>query len=250
MSRWFRHYAGMMRDDKLVRVAIRSKQSIERVLWIWGAILESAAEIDDNGRYDFDAAEAAYFLRADEADVCAVVDALTDAGRLADGAVVKWSNRQFSSDRSKDRVAAHRERKRAEIRGVDVTETRHNVDVTLQQRHRNSPETETELETDNSTAIAVVDLPIDDDERLKPEHVVEHWNELASKIGKPAVRNLTPERRQTVRARIAQYSIDDFVTVFGNVQASAFLRDAKACGFDWTMKKANFQKVLEGNYNG
>ena len=24
----------------------------ERVLWVWGAILESAAEIDDNGRYD------------------------------------------------------------------------------------------------------------------------------------------------------------------------------------------------------
>jgi hypothetical protein len=32
MSRWFRHYAGMMRDDKLVRVAIRSKQTIERVV--------------------------------------------------------------------------------------------------------------------------------------------------------------------------------------------------------------------------
>ena len=43
MSRWFRHYAGMMRDDKLVRAAIKSKQSIERVLWIWGAVLESAA---------------------------------------------------------------------------------------------------------------------------------------------------------------------------------------------------------------
>ena len=28
MSRWFRHFdAGMMRDDKLVRVAIRSKQN-------------------------------------------------------------------------------------------------------------------------------------------------------------------------------------------------------------------------------
>ena len=49
MSRWFRHYAGMMRDDKLVRIAIKTKQPIERVLWIWGAILESAAEIDDNG---------------------------------------------------------------------------------------------------------------------------------------------------------------------------------------------------------
>jgi hypothetical protein len=36
MSRWFRHYAGMMRDDKLVRVAIRSGQTIERVVWVYG----------------------------------------------------------------------------------------------------------------------------------------------------------------------------------------------------------------------
>jgi hypothetical protein len=50
VSRWFRHYAGMMRDDKLVRVAIRSGQAIERVCWIWGAILESAAEIDNGGK--------------------------------------------------------------------------------------------------------------------------------------------------------------------------------------------------------
>lgn len=87
------------------------------------------------------------------------------------------------------------------------------------------------------------------DDKLKPEHVMESWNEVAAKIGKPLIRSLTPERRQLVRARIAQYSIDDFVTVFGNVQGSAFLRDAKACGFDWSMKKANFQKILEGNYS-
>ena len=90
MSRWFRHYAGMMRDEKLVRAAVRSKQPVERVVWVWGAILESAAEIDDDGHYEFDAAEAAYFLRADEADICAIENALGDAGRLAEGRVVKW----------------------------------------------------------------------------------------------------------------------------------------------------------------
>ncbi len=62
MSRWFRHYAGLARDDKLVRVALKSKQPVERVMWVWVAILESASEINDGGRYDFDADEAAYFL--------------------------------------------------------------------------------------------------------------------------------------------------------------------------------------------
>lgn len=154
MSRWFRHYAGMMRDDKLVRVAIRSKQTIERVLWVWGAILESAAEIDDNGRYDLDSAEIAYFLRADEADIHSILDALTCAGRVADNSVVNWSDRQFQSDRSASRVAAHRERKRAEIRGCNSEHKEDADTVTLQKRHGNAPETETETETDSSEAKA------------------------------------------------------------------------------------------------
>jgi hypothetical protein len=103
MSRWFRHYAGMMRDDKLVRVAIRSKQTIERVVWVWGAILESAAEIDDGGRYDIDAGEIAYFLRTDENDVQAVLTGLEDAGRIGSGAVVKWSTHQRQRQRKKQR---------------------------------------------------------------------------------------------------------------------------------------------------
>lgn len=152
MSRWFRHYAGMMRDEKLVRVSIKSKQTIERVLWVWGAILESAAEIDDNGRYDLDAAEVAYFLRADDTDIQGILDALADAGRVASGAVVKWGNRQFSSDRSAARVAAHRERKRSQKPDGNEGADQGNDGVTLPERHCNSPETETdtELETEKN----------------------------------------------------------------------------------------------------
>ena len=156
MSRWFRHYAGMMRDDKLVRVAIRSKQSVERVLWVWGAILESAAEIDDGGRFDFDVAEAAYFLRADEADIGAIVDELAAAARISEGAVAKWSGRQFTSDRSAERVRRHRERLRNGDNngGRAQDENAGNDAVTLQGRHCNSPETETETEEYTSEAKA------------------------------------------------------------------------------------------------
>jgi hypothetical protein len=64
---------------------------------------------------------------------------------------------------------------------------------------------------------------------------------------------MTPERRQLVRARIAQYSIEDFLDVFGKVERSPFLRGDtggwRGCTFDWIMKKSNFQKTLEGNYD-
>lgn len=254
MSRWFRHYAGMMRDEKLVRVAIKSKQPVERVLWVWGAILESAAEIDDNGRYDLDAAEVAYFLRTDEDDVGAILDGLANAGRLAGSIVVNWGDRQFSSDRSKDRQAAYRERKKAEKRGSDSGDKEQNDRVTSLSRHDDETVTaqETETETYKITPNGV--CASDDAPKLLPEHIVEEWNKTAARIGKPQARDLTPSRRQLLKARIGQYSIDDFTDVFGKIERSAFLRGEtpnwpKGATFDWTFKAANFQKILEGNYD-
>lgn len=117
MSRWFRHYAGMMRDEKLVRVAVKAKQPVERVVWVWGAILESAAEINDGGRYEFDAGEAAYFLRCDEDELVRIVGELEGNGRVHGQLVVRWSDRQFDSDSAKNRQRRYRERLKA---GGDV----------------------------------------------------------------------------------------------------------------------------------
>lgn len=113
MSRWFRHYAGMMRDEKLVRVAVRTKQPVERVMWVWGAILESAAEINDGGRYEFDAGEGAYFLRCDEHELVCILGGLEDSGRISGSLVVRWADRQFDSDSSKERQRRYRERNKA-----------------------------------------------------------------------------------------------------------------------------------------
>lgn len=151
MSRWFRHYAGMMRDDKLVSAAIKAKQPVERVVWVWGAILESAAEIDDGGKFCLDAAEVAYFLRADEADIRIVMDALVALGRIADDRVVKWGDRQFTSDRSADRQARYRERKRSETARSDEGKPSPSDGVTSPSRHGDAPEAETETDTEAAT---------------------------------------------------------------------------------------------------
>lgn len=103
-----------------------------------------------------------------------------------------------------------------------------------------------DLEPDGSCAS-------DDAPSFKPEHFMEAWNDLASRTGKPRIRDLTPERRVKLKARIAGYSLEDFREVLGNIERSPFLRGDKGwsgCTFDWVTKKANFQKILEGNYNG
>lgn len=316
MSRWFRHYAGMARDEKLVRVAIKSGQPLERVVWVWIAILESAAERNDDGKFEFDAEECAYFLRCEPEAISSIHQALEGQGRIGEGRISKWDARQYKTDSSTDRVRRHREKrasagltaqwqpskefrqfiydrdgnscvycgsgddltidhKTPELRGGDNSED--NLQTACRQCNaakrdltheefvaRNAcnvsetgqrKKTETEvLEPDGSRASRDAPEGANDDEadeKLRPEHIVAKWNELAPSMGKPTVRDLTPERRQLLKARIGQYSVDDFVTVFGNIRGSPFLRGdtgKQFCTFDWAMKKANFQKILEGNY--
>jgi uncharacterized protein YdaU (DUF1376 family) len=97
------------------------------------------------------------------------------------------------------------------------------------------------------------ETPVSDDgEKFDSKDVVEVWNDTAAKLGKPKVRDLTPERRQLLKARMSQYALEDFVSVFNNIKSSPFLRGDhgwRGCTFDWVFKKGNFQKILEGNYN-
>ena len=110
-----------------------------------------------------------------------------------------------------------------------------------------------ETETETELLEAKASCTSGDAPAIKPIHLFEEWNKVAKQIGKPEVRDITPSRRQLLNARIKQYTFDDFVTVFTKVQASPFLRGDKSwqgCNFDWVMKRANFQKIIEGNYDG
>jgi hypothetical protein len=138
MTRWFRHYAGMMRDEKLVRAAMKAKQPVERVVWVWGALLESAAELNDGGRYDFDADEAAYFLRCENDDMSSIVEALCDLGRVLDGKVTKWGDRQFESDTSRERQQRYRDRQRASRDG-EVTPQETEADTEPEKEIQTAP---------------------------------------------------------------------------------------------------------------
>lgn len=113
-----------------------------------------------------------------------------------------------------------------------------------------SPSPKSKVDANASTPeLALVEEPEGDN--LKPEHFVEAWNDLAGRLGRPRIRDLTPERRQKLKARINGHTIEDFQEVLGNIERSPFLAGDKGkfCTFDWVLGKGNFQKILEGNYN-
>lgn len=125
--------------------------------------------------------------------------------------------------------------------------------------HANGNEALTPLPLTLPTSSNELDLSSNDDSAsgdaptVRPEHVFEFYKEMAIKIGLPVPRDFSPERRALARARIAQHSLDDIVEVFGKCSGSAFLRGDKGRSpltIDWLLQKRNFQKVLEGNYDG
>lgn len=110
MARWFRHYAGLARDEKLAAVALAAKQPIERVVWLWNVILEDAAERNEGGAFHIDLPACAWFLHCPVPDLESIMRALAASRRIAEGRVCNWPVRQFQSDHSTGRVRAHRAR--------------------------------------------------------------------------------------------------------------------------------------------
>lgn len=221
MSRWFRFYAEALRNPKVLRLS-------DKDFRLWIRLLAVASE-NDGHIAPLEDLKLVLAMRLDHLQ--GGVDRLISGGlidALADGYEPHgWAKFQFKSDTSTERVHKHREKR-------NVSET--------------APEAETEAETEKIVAKATCAS----DDALRPEHVVEEWNRVATRIAKPRVRDITPARRQLCRSRIAQYDINDFVNVFGRVEASPFLRGDrtwKGCTFDWVLKRGNFQKILEGNYD-
>jgi hypothetical protein len=152
---------------------------------------------------------------------------------------VSWDDLQMKSDTSTARVQKYR--KKQQKQAGNKTKRSETVSETVQEKEQNRTDISPNGDCASSDALA-------------PAHIFDEWNLVAEAIGRPKVRDRSPSRVQLVKARIAQYELSDFVAVFGKVRASDFLSGKtdrwQGVTFDWVMKRANFVKILEGNYDG
>jgi len=70
----------------------------------------------------------------------------------------------------------------------------------------------------------------------------------AQQVKWPTPRNLDPDRKKKLRARLDEYGIEGWRKMIAEAKASAFLTTKFPLQFDWVLKPANFRKVIEGNY--
>jgi hypothetical protein len=91
-----------------------------------------------------------------------------------------------------------------------------------------------------------------DQPELKPEHVVEAWNDLAVRHGLAVVKKLTPERRKKLSTFIRRHSIDDITEAIAAIPKSPFLLGENQRGwranFDWFLEPRNLTKLSEATY--
>lgn len=75
----------------------------------------------------------------------------------------------------------------------------------------------------------------------------------SSCISYPKITKLSDARKKAIKARLKQYSLDDFSRLFENAEASVFLKGQNnrnwSATFDWLIADKNMAKVLDGNYD-
>lgn len=64
----------------------------------------------------------------------------------------------------------------------------------------------------------------------------------------PTPRNLDPDRKKKLRARLAEHGLDGWRQMLTEAKASDWLCNEFKLTFDWVLKPANFRKIIEGNY--
>lgn len=84
------------------------------------------------------------------------------------------------------------------------------------------------------------------------QKVIDLFNEVC--VSLPKVTKITEPRKKAIKRASQDLStLEQFKQLFETVEKSDFLTDRAGkgwkCGFDWIMKPANLQKILEGNYN-
>lgn len=88
-------------------------------------------------------------------------------------------------------------------------------------------------------------------ENIDYQQIADLYNETC--VSFHHLTKLSDSRKRAIRARLKQYSVDDFRKMFEMAESSDFLKGNNEkkwlATFDWMIKDANMAKILDGNYS-
>lgn len=93
----------------------------------------------------------------------------------------------------------------------------------------------------------------DDAPPLVPIHeqAMAAWNEMAARAGLKQITSMNEVRRAAIKQRLGKQGMPLWWAALERIEASAFLTGATGwrASFDFVVKRANFLKITEGNYD-
>lgn len=268
---WLRWYHGTINDPKWAMIARKTGLNICVVISIWAALLEYASQSEDRGSVaDFDPEEIDAVFGLDDGTCAAVIEAMTSKGIIEAGRIAKWSKRQFDeANAEKVRRYKERQREKAEAEQKDTDKTPIDTKETPQDTDKtpiDTPDTDTDSDTDIKKMIMSLTGHVSVSNKKPPvscpcEQIVEAYSAILP--GLLPVQRLTDARRKALAARWREdkerQSLSWWNDYFERVRCSDFLMgrcaptqgrsSAWQADFDWLLKPANLQKVIEGKYD-
>lgn len=97
-----------------------------------------------------------------------------------------------------------------------------------------------------------IELEIEKEKRenIDYQQIADMYNDTC--VSFPRLTKLSDARKKAIRARLNQYSIEDFRKMFDLAEHSDFLKGKNSrnwsATFDWMIKDTNMAKILDGNY--
>ena len=161
---------------------------------------------------------------------------------IVDGTITipKWEKHQSIDkmekikEETRLRVAKHREKQKLLANNEECNVTS-NVTVTLR----------------NATDKIRLDKNREDKNRIDYQLIADMYNDTC--VSFPRLTVLSDKRKQTIKARLNNYTVEQFKEMFEKAEASDFLKGANntdwQANFDWMIKDSNFAKILDGNYD-
>jgi len=228
---WFRFYAEALDDPKVQRLEPATFKFWVNLLCLCSGTEGQLPPTDD----------IAFRLRCSNDDVTFHVTFLVTSGlvdKTANGlAIHSWSNRQYQSDLSTQRVRKHRENKAAKPCNVSETVT------------ETAPDTDTDTDTEEDKP---PNPPAGGPTPSQVLEAFEAYNAMALRCGLQQASRLTPGRKRSIGARLREFGVDGWTQALANIEKSSFLTGTNDRGFranlDFMLQASSYAKLHDGAY--
>lgn len=242
--KWIKITTDIFDDEKIL--LIESLPDSYAIITVWFKLLCLAGKQNNSGvflmgRIPYTDKMLATIFRMKESTVTMALQTFQQFGmvEIVDGVITipNWGKHQnldqleSKKEYMRNYMAAYRQKQKMITAGETNCKTNSKANVSQADK-------ETEKETD-----------IKNKEIIDYQQIADMYNSICTSF--PSIRSLSDARKRAIKARLKNYTVDDFKTVFESAEASSFLKGVDGgwkASFDWLIKEANMLKVLEGNY--